>query len=390
MRKKILFVNDEMVIGGVSKVLNNLLNNLDLDKYEIDLLVLHKHGEMLKDVPKGINIIEGSKFFNIVDVPFNKCQELGFSFLLKKMYLFLLMKFGIIGYRIKKERRRMKLDKYDVEIAFKEGFCSVFTAYSNSDIKINWIHADYKVKNYASNYMNLMPKVLSYFDYHVAVSKVAARSFEEIFKLKNKVLVIHNIIESIDIINGGNVDINYRDKTMSFISVGRLHEQKNYKRLINVHNKLINDGFKIKTYIVGDGELKNEMIKLIKDFNISDSFILLGSKTNPFAYVKQADCFVLSSNYEGLPTVIFESMILKTPVISCKVAGIDEQLQDKYGMIVENSDDALYEGMKLYLQDNSYEIKYMNNLVNYSYDKNEIIKKIDFLFSGEVYDENIQ
>ena len=57
MSKKILFVTDEMTLGGVSRVLNNLLQELvKQTSYEIDLLVLHKHGEMLKDVPSGVNI----------------------------------------------------------------------------------------------------------------------------------------------------------------------------------------------------------------------------------------------------------------------------------------------------------------------------------------------
>lgn len=63
MSKKILFVTDEMTLGGVSRVLNNLLHELvGKTPHQLDVLVLHKHGEMLKDIPKGIRVIEGSPF----------------------------------------------------------------------------------------------------------------------------------------------------------------------------------------------------------------------------------------------------------------------------------------------------------------------------------------
>ena len=87
MKKKILFVNDEMVVGGVSKVLNNLLRHMDREKYEMHLLVLHKHGEMLKDIPEDIKVIEGTSFFDVCDIPVKDCIKSG-KFL-KKLFFFL-------------------------------------------------------------------------------------------------------------------------------------------------------------------------------------------------------------------------------------------------------------------------------------------------------------
>ena len=109
MSKKILFVTDEMTLGGVSRVLNNLLQELvKQTSYEIDLLVLHKHGEMLKDVPSGVNIIEGSKFFRVIDLPLSQIiKSKNISLLINKLYLLCLMKTGWIGRKIKSERKKM-------------------------------------------------------------------------------------------------------------------------------------------------------------------------------------------------------------------------------------------------------------------------------------------
>ena len=196
--KKVLFVTDEMTLGGVSRVLNNLLDQLvSQTDYHIDLLVLHKHGEMLKDIPDSVNVIEGTKFFRVIDQSLSQLlKQKNIPYLINKLYLVSLMKIGLIGYKIKKERKKMNLGHYDVEIAFKEGFCTIFVANGSSPKKVNWVHLDYKKQNFSSNHMPLMKKTLNSIDINVAVSEVAAQSYEEVFNLKQKVLVIHNIIQS--------------------------------------------------------------------------------------------------------------------------------------------------------------------------------------------------
>ncbi len=197
MSKKILFVTDEMTLGGVSRVLNNLLQELGANtSHEIDVLVLHKHGEMLKDIPANIRVIEGSPFFKVIDQPLNQViKSKNLRLILNKLYLLFLMKTGSIGKKIQAERKKMKLDSYDVEIAFKEGFCTIFVAYGNSRKKINWVHLDYKKQNFSANHMPLMKKVLQLIDENVAVSRVAAKSYQEVFGLKEEVKVIHNVIQ---------------------------------------------------------------------------------------------------------------------------------------------------------------------------------------------------
>ena len=113
MSKRILFVNDEMVVGGVARVLNNLLRALvESTDYEIDLLILHKHGEMLSEIPQGINVIEGSPFFSAyIDLPLsllNKIRNYRIL-LLRKLYLILLMKTGLIGRKVKKRAKKNEL-----------------------------------------------------------------------------------------------------------------------------------------------------------------------------------------------------------------------------------------------------------------------------------------
>ena len=87
--------------------------------------------------------------------------------------------------------------------------------------------------------------------------------------------------------------------------------------------------------------------------------------------------FVLSSILEGLPTVLYESIILGTPCVSTLVAGAKEVLKDEYGLVVENSDEGLYNGLKRILDDKGLLKKYKSNAAMYKLENSDIINKIE-------------
>lgn len=390
--KKVLFVTDEMTLGGVSRVLNNLLDQLvSQTDYHIDLLVLHKHGEMLKDIPDSVNVIEGTKFFRVIDQSLSQLlKQKNIPYLINKLYLVSLMKTGLIGYKIKKERKKMNLGHYDVEIAFKEGFCTIFVANGSSPKKVNWVHLDYKKQNFSSNHMPLMKKTLNSIDINVAVSEVAAQSYEEVFNLKQKVLVIHNIIQSDLIRNKYEEEVQEEDlhlfnnQYLTFISVGRLVSQKGYDRLINIHKRLIQEGLMHNIIIIGHGEDEDSLRQQINELGCQETCRLIGYRENPFAYFKLADCFLLPSRYEGLPTVVFESLICETPVIATKVAGVEEQLnQTDFGLVVDNENESFYEAMKHIIGHPTALNKMKVALKQYQYQNDKIISQIKELVEGK-------
>lgn len=383
MKKKILFVNDEMVVGGVARVLNNLFSGFDFEHYEVDLLVLHKHGEMLDAIPETVRVISGSSFFDVVDLPLNELiKKKDIIKIIKKLYLVFLLKTGLIEQKIQSERKKMNLPEYDAEIAFKEGFCSVFVGCGNTKKKINWIHVDYKIMNYSKNYMTLLKKILPRFDAHVAVSKQAAKSYQEVFGLQQEVQVIHNVIKDDIILSKAEESVDYRDETLTLVSVGRLHYQKAYDRQLEILYELKQRGYQFKCYILGDGEEKESLLAKHKALQLEDCCFFLGNQRNPYTYLKQADLFLLASLYEGLPTVVFESLIVHTPVFSSRVAGVEEQLMNKYGMIVENSKEAIIEGLS-WLMDHPEELRrYKEACKDYRYENDEIYNEVYQLLEG--------
>lgn len=374
-KKEVLFVIDSLVVGGVSKVLINLLAEIDYSKYKIDLLVLNYHGDMISNIPKEVNIIKGTKRFDVIDYSFKQLiKERRFVKAIKKIYFSFIIKTGSVKLLIKNERKKILHKRYDNEISYNDGFCTLFCAFGDSLNKINWNHVDISVVNASRKYKQTMIKALKLIDTNVSVSKEAAVSFKKYYDLNKEPKVILNVIDEGRIIEKSKETISnimFDDEYINILSVGRLDYQKAYDRYIGIHKKLIDDGFKFKVYIIGDGCQRDLLQNKIKEYNIEDSLILLGKKQNPYPYFLNVDFSLLVSRYEGMPTVVSESLVLGCPVVSTNVAGIDYLLDNgKYGIIIKNNEDGIYNGLKNVLLKKDLLNTYKKNLVKYS-SKNE-------------------
>ena len=177
-KKNILFVVDERRMGGVSVLLSDILKKINLDKYFIDIMVLHNNGEYLDDLPDKVNLIYGTKFFNTVDYTLKEViKSKNIRNILNKLYLIFLMKTMLIGKKVKIERKKCLTKKYDVEIAFKDGFCALFTAYGDSKKKYHWLHTDYSMYDCTGNYHKLFESVFPKFDKIIAISNSVLERF---------------------------------------------------------------------------------------------------------------------------------------------------------------------------------------------------------------------
>lgn len=122
--------------------------------------------------------------------------------------------------------------------------------------------------------------------------------------------------------------------TKLILAVGRFDSQKNYPNLLRAV-KIIKNKNKLdfKLLIAGDGELRKEIEKLIINLDIESNVILLGRRVDIPKLMSSADAFVLSSDYEGLPTVLIEALACQCQIISTDVSGVKEIL-DGNGIIV--------------------------------------------------------
>ncbi len=387
--KKILFVVDERKLGGVSILLENMLNNLDITKYDMDILVLHNNGDRLENIAKNINIIYGPKAFNIIDQDLKsllKKFKLGLA--IKKIYMSYMLKIGKIEQFIKRQRKNMGLAIYDLEIAFKAGFCSAFVAYGNSKRKINWIHEDYATYNRTKRYEDTFKKIFNLFNKHITVSEDARKSFCKIYGNEDKTFVIENYIDIEVVLEKANSEITVNniaiDKSkLNLVTLGRFCPEKGFERIIKAIYTLKQemDITNLHAYIIGYGDYREKLLGEIIRLNLTESIDIIESDKigyNPYAFMKECDMFVLSSLSESFGMVRVEALTLGLPVITTDVAYTKELIQDKYGIVVENSEQGINEGIKQVITNSELVENLKEQVKGYSYEnKNkEILDKI--------------
>lgn len=294
--KKIAIFNYDLQIGGIEKSLVNLLNNIDLNTYQIDLYLFNKDidDSYLKYLPDNINLIILKKKF-------------------KKLYNFL--PFNIV----KNIKFDVKSKKYDLAIDFNSYQSVVASACLQVKAKkrIMMIHNNNLLKKrYEFKYRILhffMKNKYQYFDTFIGVSKGVIDPFIKLNKLPNKeYLVIPNIIDTNEIKTkmSYEINLNINSKKYNLVTVGRLCYQKGFDLLLKDFKSIITLSPLYHLYIVGDGEERKKISKLIKKYQLSDHVTLLGSTLNPYNIMNLMDGFVLTSRYEGQGMVILEAKAL--------------------------------------------------------------------------------
>ena len=173
-----------------------------------------------------------------------------------------------------------------------------------------------------------------------------------------KVVVANNYIAGEDIINKSKLKVNdiKKENIITFINVSRHDDMhKKVSRIIEATKKLNDEKYKFRVILVGDGADHDKYIDMIKENN-TKNIILTGSKKNPFPYYNISDAFVFSSAYEGYGIVLNEARVLNIPIITTDVADAKLITDEGYGILCENSENGIYEGMKEFL-DKGYKIK---------------------------------
>ena len=381
--RKILFVVDERQMGGVSVLLDDILKRINLKKFNVDVMVLHNNGDYLDDLPEGVDVIYGSPFFEVVDLSLKEVIKTKNIFkIIKKIYLVFLMKTGLIKGKIKKERKKCLSKKYDTEVAFKDGFTALFTAYGDSEKKIHWLHTDYVMHDCTAKYHNLFEKTFPLFDKLIGISHAVVERFNQVYP-GIQCEVIYNLIDIAKIKKMGEENDIHLGDGINFVSCGRIHEMKGYDRLINVFHRLDDMGLlkHVSLTIIGDGPDFSKVQNLVQEYGLKDKVKLLGRRKNPYPYVKAADAFLMCSRYEPFGLVVLEAMVLGTPVISTEVASIREIMREDYGIITDNNEEGLIKAIAEVIKNPNYLNKYRENLKKYNYDCDKIVKEIEDVLS---------
>ena len=140
------------------------------------------------------------------------------------------------------------------------------------------------------------------------------------------------------------------DGTRWFVSVGRLSPEKNHARLLEAFASITEQHPEARLIVVGDGPLRGALEAQRASLRLEDSLVLAGALANPFAVLAAADCFVLSSDYEGQPMVLLEAAVAGLPIVTVRFGSVADALPDGQSHIVEQSASGLAAGMRDYLE----------------------------------------
>ncbi len=161
-----------------------------------------------------------------------------------------------------------------------------------------------------------------------------------------------DVVESDDILLRAKESVEKGKKRMRLVTAGRLEAQKGYARLLRIVNRLVEEGFDIELWILGDGSERRMLEQYMEGHGLQERVSLFGFQTNPYKYLVQGDLFVCSSLAEGYSTAVTEALVLGLPVVTTDCSGMAELLKDgECGVMTENSEEALYEGLKMMLSD---------------------------------------
>ena len=371
--KTIVISSGDLTMGGLQKILVEYLKLIDKNKYRIVLLIANDYGKknlFLEEIPKNVEI-QFVRPYNLV----SKIAELSKK---RKILNRVLLK----GYRHKSKRvfksifleKLSKLGKIDLIIDFDGGLKSVLDNLK-AEKKIIWIHSSIrKHKQDNKSKISRYGEELKKYDKIIAICKEMKEEIKELYpSLSHKIEYIYNPLDCNNIIEQGNENIekitSYEKELIEsdyFLAISRLDVvQKDFETLIEGYSILKNSNVKERLYIIGEGNGRVKIEKMIEEKNLGEDVILLGEKKNPYVWMKHSKLFIHSSRYEGLPTVLLEALMMDKFIVSsnCPTGPTEILTNPKVGELFDVGDaNQLAEKVLKVLYDKDYQKELLKNI----------------------------
>ena len=320
---KILFYIDTLRAGGAEKVLVNLVNAMDPERFSVTVAT---------PFPEDRSALSGHVAYRSLYPARNTLTR----------YLYRLE--SALGTAV----RHLPRD-FDIEVAYLEcGPTKVISASKSRAKKVAWVHCDLILKEedpwaFAKKTAPWYAK----FDRVVCVSESVRERFRLLYEDRFPSCVLYNVNDEEEILRKSWEFLPEKSEIPTLCAVGRLTDQKNFLHLLRSLPKLRRDGIPFRLQIIGEGQDRKRLEEYIDRKNLGGCVQLLGWLENPYPYIKAADIIVCSSRYEGLSTVVTEALILGKPVVTTPCNGMAELLGDsEFGLIAEADDNGLHRALR--------------------------------------------
>lgn len=384
--KKIAIVLDEMSIGGIPKACVTFLNQL-VNYFDVTMLMRRDDGELMHLLPESVHI----KTIPHYDYKYGVkklCSEHRYISLIR--YLFLYVLYGHITNRwVKSNELTAKTkgvyidDEYDCVIAYHGMSIShmVTALYSvKADKRVAWIHGDHPFEGVHKKDVS---KVYAKFDKIFCVSPVMLERFLKDFPNTKAISDSYkNILEPENIKEKAlSEEVDFDSNFINLVSVGRVSPEKGQDLIPKATRQLLDSGYKVRWYVVGDGDDMERIRSLCEEFKVTDDVILVGAKQNPYPYMQNCDIYVQPSYTEGYCLTVCEAAVLKKAMVITKDAAVAGVFVDGENAVVVGADSVeLADGIKKLINTPNLKEKFVSNLAKEDFsNKDELKKLLDLL-----------
>ena len=384
---KVVFLVPSLGMGGMERVLVNYANLFLRRGYDVTVYnFTYDDQAMVSGFDDGVKYIKNyAPVKNLFHTPLKQIFKGNFRILPWNIWL----KFHSAKYLYKQYIK----DDFDVEIAFfGMAALKIISGSTNEKAKkIGWLHSvnlEDDIRSFGGE--KKVSKIYNDIETLFCVSKTAKEKVSKFFNRTENLYTVNNPNDTQRIRALALEPIDVEKKKFTFTVVARIVEyHKAFFRLLRVCKRLESEALDFDLWIVGDGADYNAVKDYAEELGVK-SVSFFGQKSNPYPYIKNADMYLCASNFEGFSMVMMEAIIIGTPILSTRVSGADEMLDDgKYGIIVENSEEGLYNGMKnlLLKKDTFVYFKDMAQLRKDYLSENEIMDKVEAIIKGQIEDD---
>ncbi|MDO4354902.1 MAG: glycosyltransferase [Clostridia bacterium] len=339
-KKKLLFVMAEMYRGGAEVSLINLFKLIDINRYDIDLLVFDQAGPLMSAIPSNVNLLPRDRELRCISTSSKKefIENISIGTFFARLAYQTTKKSSDIPYvqnqdkwnRLYRPILKPLQKEYDTAIAYMHSLPSYFVIDKvQAKRKILWVHNDYSKLLQGKDFDRV------YFEKADEVVTISAQCVKELQKafpnLDNKFKCIGNLNPAGEI----------KRKALEFVpeeyagiyetkivSIGRLTNQKGFDIAVEAARLLKNKNIPFQWFIIGTGELRQALSQQIEICNLEDRVHLLGSKQNPYPYIYNSDMVAQTSRFEGKSIVLDEAKILCKPILTTNYTSVNDQIEN--------------------------------------------------------------
>lgn len=357
-RKKIFFLIPSLTSGGSERVFSILANHLDIEKWDITVVILNGSQRFYTIDENRVRLIDlqvarvRQAFSKIIGLVRSEKPDLVVS-TLTHLNQFI----GLVKPFLPSKIRF---------IARESTILSVFHQRETMPYLRDWL------------IRHLYPS----FDALICQSQRMANDFKNNYHIvPSKLKIINNPVDTEGVLKAAlSAKVTPKNARFRFVSVGRLSAEKGLDKALRILASLETRDFDYQ--IIGEGSERGHLENLTKTLGLSENVQFQGVQKNPFSWIQSADFLFLTSDFEGFPNVLLEAGAVGTPVIAFSCGGVVDEIiiNGINGFLVPDGDETAFKAAILRGCSTRFDRAYIQNLTKEKFGVTKIVAAYDILF----------